>query len=504
MSTIRSQLIAGEYEVGGGRAVEARNPAHPGAVAFTWHEATPAEVERAIMAARAALPVWKSWSFERRAAVLREVAKLAAAKVDDLARLIREETGKPVWDAKAEAGLIAAKIDITLDAAPGGGLSRVTGGEFSLGGTKWARTRFEPHGVMAVIGPFNFPAHLPNGHIVPALAMGNTVVFKPSDKTPATGIALAELYRDAFTTAGAPPGVLNVVQGGAAAASRLAGGEGVDGVLFTGSWPVGRKIIEANLDRPGRMLALEMGGNNAAVVLDDADLAQAVTECVRCAFISTGQRCTCTRRLIVQRGVAERVMAAVVASARELVVGDPEGAVFMGPMVTAAARDAVLAAQGSFRAQGGRVLLEAYAPTGMEGWYITPGVMEVGRFERGGKGAGADVEVFGPFLRVSVVETLEEAIEQANATEYGLAAAVFTRDEAKAERFASGVRAGCVNWNCGTAGASSKLPFGGLGLSGNHRPAGAFSLDYCAYPVACMIERGAGSTAAVGMGSVKV
>ncbi|MFZ4572814.1 MAG: aldehyde dehydrogenase family protein [Phycisphaerales bacterium] len=505
MQPFKSQLIAGEYERGGGRAVEARNPAHPAAVAFAWHESTPADIERALLAARGASATWRDWGFDRRARVLHAVAELASARVDDLAKLIREETGKPAWDAKAEAGLIAAKIGITLDAAPGSPLSRVTGAEFSLGGTKWARTRFHPHGVMAVIGPFNFPAHLPNGHIAPALAMGNTVVFKPSDKAPATGLALAELYREALAIEGGPPGAINVVQGGAGVASRLAGGEGVDGVLFTGSWPVGRRIIEANLDRPGRILALEMGGNNAAVILDDADLTQAVAECLRCAFISTGQRCTCTRRLIVQRAVADRVMATLVAGARELVVGDPEGNVFMGPMVSEAARDAVLAAQGSFRAQGGRVLLEAGAPGGdLDGWYITPGVMEVGRFERGEQGAGADVEVFGPLLRISVVDSLDAAIDQANATEFGLAAAVFTRDEAKAESFAARVRAGCINWNCGTAGASSKLPFGGLGMSGNHRPAGAFSVDYCAYPVASMIERGEGWTAAVGMGAIKV
>jgi succinylglutamic semialdehyde dehydrogenase len=330
--------------------------------------------------------------------------------------------------------------------------------------------------------------------------MGNTVVFKPSDKAPACGRLLAEIFGEALEVSGAPAGVFNLVQGGALAATRLASGEGVDGVLFTGSWPVGRKILVANLDRPGRLLALEMGGNNAAVVLEDADLRQAAIECVRSAFVSAGQRCTCTRRVIVQRGVADEFVERVKRLTEGLLIGEPsaEPSVFMGPLISRGARQAVLDAQGSFEAAGARALLRAEALAG-EGWYLTPGLMEVPAFTEGEAGAGADVEVFGPLLRMSVVSTLEEGIAQANATQFGLAASVFTRDARCAERFMREVRAGCINWNTGTAGASSKLPFGGLGRSGNHRPAGAFSLDYCAYPVAGMVELGASATLAPGM-----
>ena len=385
-----------------------------------------------------------------------------------------------------------------------------------------------------MLGPFNFPAHLPNGHIVPALAMGNTVVFKPSDKAPGVGQLLAEFFDEALEAEGAPShpgsrpgsGIFNMIHGGADIASALVKHPGVDGILFTGSWPVGRRILEANLDRPGRIVALELGGNNAAVVMPDANLRQAAIEIVRCAFNTTGQRCTSTRRAIIHKDVASKLVPALCKAASNLIIGDPRSRgtpLFMGPIITREARDAVLRAQAEFARAGGRVLLESTAPEiAGGGWYITPGIIEVERFVAhgdeptvgvagalGGAGgastsvacrdAGCDTEVFGPLLRVTIVESLDDAIEQTNATRFGLAASIFTQDRNAAERFLLEARAGCVNVNTGTAGASSKLPFGGLGWSGNHRPAGSFALDYCAYPVAGMIEMGDAALIAEGM-----
>lgn len=501
-SALRSphaNLISGAWKVPSGTPLVSRDPADPSRVVWEGHE-SPGDVDAAVAAARAAAPTWAATPFEVRARVLRRFAQIASARVDELTAVIRDEVGKPAWDARAEAQLLAAKVDVTLDAGPTGPLRRVTDYELQLGPGKAGKCWFRPHGVMAVLGPFNFPAHLPNGHIVPALAMGNTVVFKPSDKAPACGQMLAELLHEALLAEGLPPGVVNVVQGGAGVAAALASHPDIDGVLFTGSWPVGRRIMQANLDRPGRILALEMGGNSPAVILPDADLRQAVIECVRCAFIGAGQRCTCTRRLLVHREVAERVISAVCKAAAGLTIGDTraESPVFMGPVINAAARSEMLATQASLAVAGGKMLLEMKAMDG-PGSFVSPGVMRVDRFERGASGAGADVEVFGPFLRIAVVDSLEDAIRQANATEFGLAAAVFTNDAANWERFATGVRAGCINWNTGTAGASGKLPFGGLGVSGNHRPAGAFSLDYCACPVAGMVESGAAAATPPGL-----
>ena len=504
-------LINGNWIEATPSSLESRKPASSATI--LWRGGSdPSHIDAAIAAARAALPTWSAWPFEQRAKVLRSFKALAIKHEAALTSLIRDEVGKPTWDAKAEAQLLAAKVDITLDASnPGAPLARVGGFEVAIAPTRTGRCWFRPHGVMAVVGPFNFPAHLPNGHIVPALAMGNTIVFKPSDKAPAVGEFLAALFHEALAEHGAPPGVLNLVQGGADIASKLVSHDNIDGVLFTGSWPVGRRIMEANLDRPGRLLALEMGGSNAAVVMDDADLRQAAIECVRSAFITAGQRCTCTRRLIIHEAVAARLIPAICKAASALIIASPDSdhPVFMGPLISDAARSSALSSIHSLARAGGELLVEPRAIDGPStrqspGWYMSPGVMRVERFVpfthgSAGTHAGSDIEIFAPFLRISVVPSLEEAIAQVNATSFGLAASIFTRSRAHADRFMQEARAGCVNWNTGTAGASSKLPFGGLGHSGNHRPAGAFSLDYCAYPVAGMVESGDASTTPPGM-----
>jgi len=497
-------LVASDSRAGG--TITSRNPAHPDEI--IWSAAPePGHVNLAVAAARAALPAWATCPREKRFAVLRRFQQVCKAREADMARMIRDEIGKAAWEARGEASILASKVDITLDESDIGGLHRVRDFQFPISpptaatgtsapaGGRLGTCSWRPHGVMAVLGPFNFPAHLPNGHIVPALAMGNTVVFKPSDKAPGVGQLLVEFLSEALAEESAPSdGVINLVQGGADIAASLVKHPDIDGILFTGSWPVGRKILEANLDYPGRLIALELGGNNAAVVLADADLRQAAIEIVRSAFNTTGQRCTCTRRVIVHQSIAPRFITALCKAASNLIVGDPRAThpVFMGPIINAAAREAVLNAQSDFARTGGDILLESTVPdTPQGGFYITPGIIRVDSFVPTDepRHAGADVEVFGPLLRVCVVDSLDAAMAQTNATRYGLAASIFTHDHAAASRFLSECRAGCVNINTGTAGASSKLPFGGLGLSGNHRPAGAFALDYCAYPVAGMIEQ---------------
>ncbi len=495
-----ADLVGGKWVAAtrGENEIVSRNPARPSEVVWRGMSSL-SRAGEAVAAARAALRTWSRWTREQRFAVLIRYRDLCVKDAARIAGLISDETGKVMWDAQGEAAALPAKVDITLDASEHGPLRRVSGFELPLGGTRTGRCWFRPHGVMAVLAPFNFPMHLANGHIVPALAMGNTVVLKPSDKTPATGQLLVELLQEALEAEGAPPGVVNLVQGGADVARALVDDDGVDGLLFTGSWPVGRKILEANLDRPGRIVALEMGGNNAAVVMPDADLRQAAIECVRSAFATSGQRCTCTRRLVVHRDIANRFIAAVCKAAAALTVGDPRTAVFMGPVIAEIARKAVLEFQATARSRGGKVLVEAKAAEG-DGWFVSPGVIQVERFTLDTRGEpGADVEVFGPLLRVCVVDSLDAGIVQANATRYGLAASIFTKDAATTERFLHEARAGCVNVNTGTAGASSKLPFGGLGHSGNHRPAGSVSLDYCAYPVAGMIESGTAAQIPPGM-----
>jgi succinylglutamic semialdehyde dehydrogenase len=500
-----ADLISGAWKPIPGHALVSHDPSHASRVVWSGSPRVD-HAEEAIASARAALEPWQRLGPERRTRVLRRFQQLAREREGDAAAVLSREVGKAPWDARSEAQLLAAKVDNTLDASPSGPMRRVEGFHAPLSPTRTGVCRFRPHGVMAVIGPFNFPMHLPNGHIVPALAAGNTVVFKPSDKAPASGQFLATLFDQALRDEGAPMGVFNLVHGGADVARRLTSPRAhIDGVLFTGSWPVGRSIMHDSLDAPGRILALEMGGNSAAVIMPDADLRQAVIECVRSAFVGAGQRCTCTRRLVVHEDVAQRVINAVVATAAALRVGPPDSSPepFMGPLISRAALEQVLDAQHLASAKGGQQLLACrHLDTHPEGHFLSPGVMRMEKFSTGDSlthDAGADVEVFGPFLRVCVVKSLDEAIEQANATRFGLAASIFTHDHGTQERFMLEARAGCVNINTGTAGASGKLPFGGLGLSGNHRPAGSFSPDYCAFPVASLVETSGEATMPPGM-----
>ena len=482
-----SSYIDGRFVAIEGDGLVSTDPALPDRI--IWQGSPPLEhVDEAIEAARRAFDEWSGRTLQERASVLKRWQEVVTRDRERIAGVITDEMGKTLAESRLEAKLLADKVAITLEDVS---LDRVRAYEVNVSPSRAGFCRFKPHGVMAVLGPFNFPAHLPNGHFVPALLLGNTVVFKPSKRTPAVGQVLAEIMDEV----GVPPGVFNMVHGGRGVAPRLVSHDGIDGILFTGSWPVGRNILEANLDRPGRIMALEMGGNNPAVVMGDSDIKQAVIECARAAFATTGQRCTCTRRVIVHRDVADRFIPAFCKVTSGLVIGPGRSRepVFMGPVVSDDAVEEVLKFQGEVAEAGGRVLLEA---TRMDrpGHFVTPAVLEVDGFT-----LDRDCEVFGPLVQVTVVANLEEAIEQANATRYGLAASIFTDDDATYDRFFARVHAGCINRNTGTAGASSRLPFGGLGHSGNHRPAAAFSVDYCVYPVANMVEQAADVSIPTGM-----
>jgi len=473
-----SNYIDGLFTPITGDTVVSHDPANPRSIIWQG-QPTSAAIDQAVASARHAFESWSETTLEQRIEVLRRWQAVTTAHVERIAGLITDEMGKTLGESRFEAGALAGKVDITLGDHS---MNRVADYDVPVGPTRVGQCRFKPHGVMAVIGPFNFPAHLPNGHWVPAMLMGNTVVFKPSEKTPAIGQLMAELMDEAEV----PPGVFNVIQGAGDVAAELVAHPGLDGILFTGSWPVARRILEANLDHPGRMIALELGGSNPVVVMPDANLRQAVLECVRAGFATTGQRCTCTRRIIVHEDVADRFVPAFCKAASMLLVGPgrSDEPVFFGPLVNDDAVSAVLDFQDRLAANGGRVLVEA-ARLDRDGHFITPGVVQVDRFE-----LEHDCEVFGPLVQISRASDLDDAIAQANATRYGLAASIFTADDASAEAFFHRVRAGCINRNTGTAGASSQLPFGGWGHSGNHRPAGSFSAEYCAAPVASMVERG--------------
>ncbi len=448
---------------------ESRSPADASNLLGSFSIADDAAIDAAVKRARHAFPAWRDAGPEARAGILRRFAEYAAGAEDELARLLAREVGKALWDARGEARLLPAKVGVTLD----DGLALVAPIEASAD----ARTTTHPRGVLAVLGPFNFPLHLPNGHIAPALATGNTIVFKPSELAPACGERLTELFREA----GLPDGVLEIVHGAGETGRSLATHPDVDAVLFTGSYAVGRALREATIDQPGKLLALEMGGNNAVLVLDDADLDLAVSETALSIAATTGQRCTCARRLFVHRSVAEPFTRKLVAVLRGLRVGPPlEDGVFMGPLVSIGATEALAQSRREAESAGGeRILLvepDLPAPYVGAGLVRYTGLAQTHPVQRD--------ESFGPEAALYTVADLDEAIAAANDSDYGLAASVFSADRTHYERCIGRLRVGCLNWNRATVGASGRLPFGGLRRSGNDRPAGASSTVYCTVPQA--------------------
>ncbi|KPF64858.1 succinylglutamate-semialdehyde dehydrogenase [Porphyrobacter sp. AAP60] len=433
---------------------------------------TRGDVDAAVSAARRAWPAWAALPLTERIGKLRAFSNEVRRQGDALAELIAREAGKPLWEARAEVDAVVNKVDISVQAYA----ERTGKKKFDSGVGASAAVRHKPHGVMAVLGPYNFPMHLPNGHIVPALIAGNAVLFKPSEKTPAAGEALVAC----FHTAGIPEDVIQLVIGGPDEGKALVAHPGVDGVLFTGSANAGIAINRKLAANPGKIVALEMGGNNPVVVIDTPKLADAAALIIQSAFTSAGQRCTAARRLIVKESVYEALMEQLLPLTRKLMVGDPLGEPqpFMGPVIDNDTADRLVESFLALLTGGGRALLHMRRSV-PDLPFLTPGIIDVTDIpER------PDIELFGPILQVVRVPDLDAGIAEANNTRFGLSASLIGGTPEDYGRFWANIRAGIINWNGPTNGASSKAPFGGIGLSGNHRPAAYYAADYCAYPVA--------------------
>ena len=430
------------------------------------------DVDAEVAAARAAWPGWAAKSFAYRAETLRRFVDRVKAEAEGFADLIARETGKPLWEARTEVESVCNKVDISVTAYSERTPNRRIEGAMGLRNA----VRHKPHGALAVLGPYNFPVHLPNGHIVPALLAGNSVLFKPSEKTPATGAKLVEL----FHSAGVPEDVLRLIVGGPDTGRALAAHDGLDGLLFTGSVRTGIALNRQFAARPDRILALEMGGNNPIVVWDTADIRTAAVLVVQSAFLSAGQRCTNARRLIVKQAMAEPLIEEVRTLSGRLIVDHPhaEPAPYMGPVIDNEAADGLTESFLILMSSGGQVIRHMTRP--VEGRpFLTPGIIDVTAMpER------PDIELFGPLLQVIRVDSFEAAIAEANNTAFGLSAALIGGTPQLYDQFWANARAGVINWNRPTNGASSAAPFGGIGLSGNHRPSAFYAADYCAYPVA--------------------
>ena len=470
MSTL---YIAGAWQNGQGEAFESLNPVTQ-QVLWAGQGASAEQVDAAVNAARQAFPAWARRSFDDRLSVLEAFAASLKAHADELARCIGEETGKPLWESATEVTSMINKVAISVQS-----YRERTGEKSGPLGDATAVLRHKPHGVVAVFGPYNFPGHLPNGHIVPALLAGNSVVFKPSELTP----KVAELTVKCWIEAGLPAGVLNLLQGARETGIALAAHAGIDGLFFTGSSRTGNALHQQFAGRPDKILALEMGGNNPLVVDQVADLDAAVYTIIQSAFISAGQRCTCARRLLVPQGAwGDSLLTRLVDVSQHIEVGafDQQPAPFMGSVISLAAARALMDAQEVLLGSGAVALLEMAQPDSNAA-LLTPGIIDVTEVSD-----RSDEELFGPLLQVIRYADFDAAIAEANNTAFGLAAGLLSDSQARYEQFWLQSRAGIVNWNKQLTGAASSAPFGGVGASGNHRASAYYAADYCAYPVASL------------------
>lgn len=429
-------------------------------------------VGEAVSRARRAWPAWAALALGNRIEIARRFANEVRHDAEVLAELIARETGKPLWEARTEVDAVVAKVDISVQAyAERTGKKKL---DSALQGS--TAVRHKPHGVMAVLGPYNFPAHLPNGHMIPALIAGNVVLFKPSEKTPGVGAALLECWK----RSGAPEDTMQLVIGGPDEGKELVAHPGVDGVLFTGSAQAGIAINRKLAANPGKIVALEMGGNNPIVVIETPRMKEAATLVIQSAFTTSGQRCTAARRLVVKNSVYDELMAELIPMARKLIVAEPfaDPAPFMGPVIDNDTADRLTESFLALLTAGGRALLPMRR-IDPDRPFLTPGIIDTTDIPD-----RPDVELFGPLLQVIRVPDLDTAIAEANNTRFGLSASLIGGSPDDYGRFWANVRAGIINWNRPTNGASSTAPFGGIGLSGNHRPAAYYAADYCAYPVA--------------------
>ncbi|WP_181950868.1 succinylglutamate-semialdehyde dehydrogenase [Aurantiacibacter spongiae] len=429
------------------------------------------DVDETVDRARRAWPAWAAQPLAKRIELVRRFANEVRKDQEEFATLIARETGKPLWEARTEVEAVIGKVEISVRAyADRTGQRKL---DSALQGT--AALRHKPHGVMAVLGPYNFPAHLPNGHIIPALIAGNAIILKPSEKTPAVGEKLISL----FQRAGIPSAIVQILIGGPDEGKALVAHDGVDGVLFTGSAQVGIAINRKLATDPGKIVALEMGGNNPIVLWDTPKIEDAAALIIQSAFTTAGQRCTAGRRLIVKSSMYDEAVEAVKKLADRIIVGAPfdEPQPFMGPVIDNSTADQLVESFVYLMSNGGKAISHMKRPDD-DLPFLRPAIIDTTAMSE-----RPDVELFGPLLQVIRMDDFDEAIAEANATRFGLSASLIGGSPQQYSRFWANIRAGIVNWNRPTNGASSAAPFGGVGYSGNHRPAAYYAADYCAYPV---------------------
>lgn len=445
--------------------------------ASVWHN----HVEDVVVSAQRGFEGWRRRSFDERAAYLRRYQDAVKKRQDVIATALAWEVGKPLWEAKTEAAALVSKVDVTL----GDSLKRIETSTIKDVMPKIdGHTIRKPLGPSVVIGPFNFPCHLANGQILASLIAGNSVIFKPSEKT----ILSAQLMMECFAEAGFPAGVVNFINGTGTTAGKLTSDLRVRAIFFTGSRGVGRMILKNTHQDLKKLVALELGGKNSTIVHHDAHIPHALPELLRACFLTTGQRCTSTSLILVHRKIADAFIDQFKKVTQRIIVDHPVEAMgqpFMGPIIDAHAEKMYF----DFCAQGLKEgAQEILAPRKLEmkwqGHYVSPSLHYLENADLHGK--FVQEEIFGPNACFLPYDELDEAIQAANCTEYGLAASVFTRDGAVYQRCLRDIDAGLINLNRSTVGATARLPFGGVKDSGNHRPAAVSMVDHCVSTVAAL------------------
>ncbi|MFK7863093.1 MAG: succinylglutamate-semialdehyde dehydrogenase [Pseudohongiellaceae bacterium] len=470
LSEKQANFINGDWQESNGKLLQSENPA-TGAVMWEAASAQSVDVELAVTAAKDAFAQWRLLPFGEREHFVDKFIDCLKEQQEELALAIHEETGKPLWESKTEIATMIGKAGISKTA-----YDERTGEKASENNGISIRLAHRPIGVFAVLGPYNFPGHLPNGHIIPALLAGNTIVFKPSELTPRFG----ELMIACWEKAGIPAGVINLVQGGRETGEALVGADAIDGVLFTGSSKTGHAIHKSLGGQPDKMLALEMGGNNPLIVDQVADISAAIYTIIQSAFVSAGQRCTCARRLVVVDSEENRKLVAGLLEASEKIKVGSDDDCFIGPLISNAAADGAMAFEAALAESGAEPLLPLVRDIA-DRPFVRPGIIDVTSASN-----VADEECFGPLLQLLWVDDLAQAVDVANSTQYGLSAGLLSDDKSAWDYFYPRINAGIVNFNRPLTGASGAAPFGGTGASGNFKPGAYYAADYCAYPIASM------------------
>lgn len=440
-----------------------------------------AHVDCVLESAVRGFKTWRNTPLSKRIEILKNYQTQLKLRSDEIAIAISHEVGKPLWESKTEVQSLIGKVDVTINDS----LPRILTKNIEniLPDTKGS-VHFKPIGPCLIIGPFNFPCHLANGQILSALIAGNSIIFKPSEKA----CYSAQIMFECLANSGFEPGVINLIQGDGETARRLLKCREIKGVFFTGSKDVGIKILESTYSDLSKLVCLELGGKNTAIVDETANLDFAIEELIKGSFLTAGQRCTSTAIVAIHNSIAQKFIEQFHSIAKKIIVDHPIDHVatpFMGPLIDQRALDQYLLFMGMAKREGIEEIMRGkHLEKKYKGYYVSPSIHLTDSFQKSSHFLSS--EIFGPNCTFITYSDFDEAIAIANSTEYGLAASVFTSKQERFDHAVSNIDSGLVNLNRSTVGASAKLPFGGVKNSGNYRPAALTTIDACVYQTATL------------------